>query len=67
MSAENTMIDQILTLREVATYLKLAQKTPYKLAAEGKLLSFKVGGRWCCKTEHIDRWIEEKKNKEANK
>ena len=55
------MTDQILTLKEVAAYLKLAEKPAYKLAAEGKLPGFKVGGSWRFKTEDIDRWIEEQK------
>ncbi|MBF4405022.1 DNA-binding protein, partial [Vibrio anguillarum] len=38
------MNDQILTLKEVAAYLKLAEKTAYRLASEGKLPGFKVGG-----------------------
>lgn len=67
MRAENAMTDQILTLKEVAAYLKLAEKTAYKLAAANKLPGFKVGGSWRFKTEDIDRWIEEKKSKEANK
>jgi excisionase family DNA binding protein len=37
------MDDEILTLKEVAEYLKLAEKTAYRLAAEGKLPGFKVG------------------------
>ncbi len=56
------MNDQILTLKEVATYLKLAEKTAYKLAAAGKLPGFKVGGSWRFKREDIDRWIEEQKS-----
>lgn len=56
------MDDQILTLKEVATYLKLAEKTAYKLAAAGKLPGFKVGGSWRFKREDIDRWIEEQKS-----
>ncbi len=56
------MTDQILTLKEVATYLKLAEKTAYKLAAEGKLPGFKVGGSWRFKTADIERWIEERKS-----
>ena len=59
------MTDQILTLKEVAAYLKLAEKTAYKLAAADKLPGFKVGGSWRFKREDIDRWIEEqKKNSE---
>lgn len=55
------MTDQILTLKEVAAYLKLAEKTAYKLAAEGKLPGFKVGGSWRFRREDIERWIDEKK------
>jgi excisionase family DNA binding protein len=55
------MTDQILTLKEVAVYLKLAEKTAYKLAAEGKLPGFKVGGSWRFKTVDIESWIEDKK------
>ena len=55
------MADEILTLKEVADYLKLAEKTAYRLAAEGKLPGFKVGGSWRFKQTDIERWIEEKK------
>lgn len=55
------MTEEILTLKEVAAYLKLAEKTAYKLAAEGKLPGFKVGGSWRFKHTDIERWIEEKK------
>lgn len=55
------MAEEILTLKEVAAYLKLAEKTAYKLAAEGKLPGFKVGGSWRFKQTDIERWIEEKK------
>lgn len=57
------MTDQILTLKEVAAYLKLAEKTAYRLASEGKLPGFKVGGSWRFKREDLEAWIEENKNK----
>lgn len=56
--------DEILTLKEVAHYLKLAEKTAYRLAAEGKLPGFKVGGSWRFQRQDIEHWIAEKK---ANK
>ena len=59
----NEITDQILTLKEVAAYLKLADKTAYKLAADGKLPGFKVGGSWRFKREDIERWIEEGKSR----
>lgn len=55
------MAEEILTLKEVAAYLKLAEKTAYKLAAEGKLPGFKVGGSWRFKQADIEKWIEQKK------
>ncbi|WP_406663894.1 methylation-associated defense system helix-turn-helix domain-containing protein MAD1 [Gallaecimonas sp. GXIMD1310] len=56
------MIDKILTLKEVATYLKLAEKTAYRLASEGKLPGFKVGGSWRFKREDLEAWIEKQKS-----
>ncbi|ENM3803677.1 MULTISPECIES: methylation-associated defense system helix-turn-helix domain-containing protein MAD1 [Vibrio] len=52
------MNDQILTLKELAAYLKLAEKTAYRLASEGKLPGFKVGGSWRFKREDLDAWID---------
>ncbi|EGQ8104352.1 helix-turn-helix domain-containing protein [Vibrio parahaemolyticus] len=57
------MNDQILTLKEVAAYLKLAEKTAYRLASEGKLPGFKVGGSWRFKREDLEAWIESQKPK----
>ncbi|PSV44877.1 methylation-associated defense system helix-turn-helix domain-containing protein MAD1 [Photobacterium indicum] len=56
------MVDQILTLKEVAAYLKLAEKTAYRLVSEGKLPGFKVGGSWRFKREDLDAWIAQQKN-----
>ena len=55
------MSDEILTVKEVAKYLKLAEKTTYRLAAEGKLPGFKVGGSWRFKESDIEKWIEKQK------
>ncbi|ENM5901637.1 helix-turn-helix domain-containing protein [Vibrio mimicus] len=55
------MVDQILTLKEVAAYLKLAEKTAYRLASEGKLPGFKVGGSWRFKREDLEAWIQNQK------
>lgn len=55
------MADEVLTLKEVASYLKVAEKTAYRLAAEGKLPGFKVGGSWRFRQEDIVHWIEAQK------
>lgn len=59
------MNDEIMTLKEVAEYLKLAEKTAHRLAAEGKLPGFKAGGSWRFKAVDIDLWIEEKKKRDS--
>lgn len=56
------MNDDILTIREVAQYLKLNEKTAYRLAAEGKLPGFKVGGSWRFRRAEVDKWIGDKIN-----
>ncbi len=55
------MTDEVLTLKEVAEYLKLAEKTAYRFAADGKLPGFKVGGSWRFKREDVESWINQKK------
>lgn len=55
------MDTDIMTIREVAEYLKLTDKTAYRLAAEGKLPGFKVGGAWRFRKADVDLWIESKK------
>ncbi len=60
------MGNDILTLKEVAEYLKLAEKTAYRLAAEGKLPGFKVGGSWRFKESDIEKWIAKQKDNKGN-
>lgn len=54
------MDTDIMTIREVAEYLKLTEKTAYRLAAERKIPGFKVGGAWRFRRGEIDKWIEQK-------
>ena len=57
------MADDILTIKEVAEYLKLTERTLYRLVQEGKLPGFKVGNSWRFKQADIDRWIEDQKER----
>lgn len=52
------MDDEILTMREVAAYLKIKEKTAYRLAAEGKIPGFRVGGSWRFRQQDIESWID---------
>lgn len=50
---------QILTIKEVAGYLKVTERTIYRLSAAGRIPAFKVGGMWRYSLKEIDRWIEQ--------
>ena len=59
-------MDEIMTLEEVAKYLKLKPQTIYTWAQEGKIPAAKLGNQWRFKKSIIDRWfaqhIDEKFN-----
>jgi len=59
--------DDILTIKELSLYLKLADKTSYRLASDGKLPGFKVGGSWRFRKSEIDRWIVKQEQKKEGK
>ena len=48
---------EILTLEEVAAYLKAGKKTVYRQAQQGQIPSFKLGGTWRFRRTELDRWI----------
>ena len=47
----------ILTIKEVADYLKVTERTIYRLSQAKKIPSFKVGGMWRYLRKDIDAWI----------
>jgi len=49
----------ILTIEEMAEYLKISKSTLCKLAQEGRVPSQKVGRHWRFRRETIDRWLDE--------
>jgi len=50
---------EILTIKEVADFLKVTERTIYRLAAAKKIPAFKVGGTWRFRRQEIDQWITE--------
>ena len=48
---------EILTLDEVAAYLKAGKRTVYRLAANGEIPAFKLGGTWRFRRSELDSWI----------
>ena len=48
----------VMTVREVAEYLKVKDRTIYRLVANREIPCFKVGGSWRFRKSEIDQWIE---------
>ena len=47
----------VMTVREVAEYLKVKERTIYRLVAKGGIPAFKVGGSWRFRKAEIEEWI----------
>jgi len=54
-------MSDIWTIKDVARYLKLTEKTAYRLVAEGQIPGFKVGGSWRFRRDEIETWTKNKK------
>jgi excisionase family DNA binding protein len=53
-------MDQILTVKELAKYLKLTEVTIYKYVKEGNIPAHRVGSRWRFDKDKIDEWLRRK-------
>jgi len=51
--------NEIMTLEEVAAYLKLKPQTIYTWAQEKRIPAAKLGKEWRFKRSIIDRWINQ--------
>jgi excisionase family DNA binding protein len=58
--------DSVLTVREVALYLRMAESTVYRLAQDGKLPGRKIGGMWRFSRQELDRWVTQPPGKEES-
>lgn len=56
------MSEQIMTVKDVASYLKLNERTVYRMTTAAKIPAFKVGNSWRFKKEEIDTWIAQQHN-----
>ena len=49
---------ETITPNEIAGILRIHPFTVTRLAREGKLPGFKVGGIWRFRKDHFERWLE---------
>jgi excisionase family DNA binding protein len=53
----------ILTIKDVAEYLKVNERTIYRLAASGELPGFKIGNSWRFKQSELEQYITSQHNR----
>jgi len=70
LCGRNLMAEQpspAMTVRDVAGFLAVDEKTIYRLAQQGKLPGFKVAGTWRFQLQDIQAWIEKQKRRTRTK
>ena len=48
----------LMTVKDVATYLAVTERTVYRLVKDHKLPAYKVGGQWRFKADMIEAWMQ---------
>jgi len=56
--------EYLMTIQEVAEYLKLNVHTIYKLVQHGEIPAIKLGGSWRFRKQEIYVWLAEKMTRE---
>jgi len=54
-------MDEILTLKELSEYLKIAEKTLYGYAQKGLVPGIRIGSAWRFRKTDVDQWLEERR------
>ena len=57
---------EILTLEEVAHYLRLKPQTIYKWVQEGRIPGVKLGKEWRFRRSVLDRWLDDQRFGDAS-
>ena len=59
-SGAKAMDDNILTIDEVAKYLRVSERTVYDWAQKGEIPSGKIGTVWRFKKSELENWVNER-------
>jgi excisionase family DNA binding protein len=68
----SSQLTTVLTIDDLAEYLKISKSTLYKLAQDGLLPGQKIGRHWRFHRQAVDEWLRiepsgGKKNQKASK
>ncbi|MEK7749892.1 MAG: helix-turn-helix domain-containing protein, partial [Planctomycetota bacterium] len=53
-------MNEIMTIKQVAEYLKVSPRSIYKLVKDGAIPTFGIMNMWRFERSKIDQWINEK-------
>ena len=53
-------MNEIMTIKQVAEYLKVSPRSIYKLVKDGSIPTFRIMNMWRFERSKIDQWINEK-------
>lgn len=56
-------LEKLMTVVEVAAYLRLNRFTVYRLVESGNIPGFKVASQWRFKQHELEAWLQAKRNK----
>ena len=48
----------VMTTRELAEYLRLSERSVYRLLERGEIPAVKVGGQWRFRKSAVDEWLD---------
>ncbi len=65
MKSRNAAVASLLTVDEVADFLRASPAMIYRLLKRGEIPGFKIGGDWRFDVEEIDRWRAEWESRTA--
>lgn len=60
-------LEQAMTVRDLAEYLNVTEKTIYRLVQRGEIPGFKVAGAWRFQRADIEAWIGDQKRASASR
>ncbi len=58
--AVQTILREVMDIRQASEYLGISGDTLYRYASEGFIPAFKLGNRWRFKRSLVDAWMLEK-------
>jgi excisionase family DNA binding protein len=62
MSVAQDRKPRLMTIDEVAKYLRIHKSTVYRLAKDRRIPASKVGNKWRFRKDVIDRWLSKREN-----